>query len=246
MEEQNGGAPTFLVPFINESQFHYSMAIKVLIFDLDDTLLDSTEQMRWRAVESSCVALRENGFEMKQLECEEFLTKESLKLMSMKKALKKLCKNDEKLMNIGYDGYHDFGVSGITLHDGVSDLLSKFKRKYTLVLLSSGDPELQKRKLAELRIADLFDHILYDDRKNKKTKKEGLQKIMKKFGFEAEQHVVIGDRIDNELRYGKELGMKTILVQSGPYATLKPKNENEKPDQTVQRVTNVDDAIKAL
>lgn len=222
------------------------MAIKVLIFDLDDTLLDSTEQMRWRAVESACVALREHGFEKKQLECEEFLAKESLKLMSMKKALKKLCKNDEKLVNIGFDGYHSFDVSGITLHDGVIELLVKFKKKYKIVLLTAGDVDLQKQKLWELRITDMFDIVLYNDRKNKLTKKEELQKIIKKLDFAADQCVVIGDRIDNELRYGKELGMKTILVKTGPYANLKPKDDFEKPDQTVFRVTNVDDAIKAL
>ncbi len=222
------------------------MAIKVLIFDLDDTLLDSTEQMRWRGIDSACSAMRAAGLDMKHPACSAQLTRDALKLMSVEKAIGKLCKEDEKLAKAGYDAYHDFDVAGITLYDGVHSLLEAFRKRYKLVLLTSGDMALQKRKIAELGLEKLFDTIRYDYRNDGGTKKDGLAWIAEHLRLKPDQCVVIGDRIDNELRYGKELGMKTVLVKVGPYATLEPTCKEEKPDYTVDRITDVDEAVKAV
>ncbi len=222
------------------------MVIKALIFDLDDTLLDSTTQMRWRGIDSACQAMCAAGFEMKHSTCSARLTKNSLELLSVKKAIEKLCKDDKRLIRIGYDAYHDFDVDGITLHDGVREMLEIFRKRYALALLTSGDTSLQKKKVAELRLENLFDIIRYDDRNADGTKKDALAAIAKNLRLEPQQCIVIGDRIDNELRYGKELGMKTVLVKAGPYAGLEPACDEEKPDYTIDRITDVDDAVKAI
>ena len=54
-----------------------------------------------------------------------------------------------------------------------------------------------------------------------------------------ENAVMVGDRLDNDIRPSKELGMKTIRIRKGIAAYAKPSCASEVPDLTVNSLSEV-------
>lgn len=54
-----------------------------------------------------------------------------------------------------------------------------------------------------------------------------------------EQAVMVGDRLDNDIRPAKELGMKTIRIRKGIAAYAKPSCAAEVPDDTVDSLSEL-------
>jgi len=124
------------------------------------------------------------------------------------------------------DGTYD--LSKIQTFSGVKKLLTESGDKnIKTVLVSMGDPTFQDQKLKILNIKDSFDEIIICT--TDLDKKSCFQKAMEKFPEEKEVFV-IGNRIDSEIRYGNELGLKTILLNHGKYKNLKARDNYEVPD----------------
>lgn len=53
-------------------------------------------------------------------------------------------------------------------------------------------------------------------------------------GCAAEEAVMVGDRIDNDIVPARALGMKTVWIRQGPRRNAFPSGESERPDWTIQ------------
>ena len=120
---------------------------------------------------------------------------------------------------------HDF----ITLFPGVKDFLNQdhFKK----ILVTKGTHELQNRKLKLLNIEFLFDEIIICD--TGPAKESCFKRVLEEYP-EEKQVIVLGDRIDSEIRYGNKLGLKTVLLKQGKYKNLKASDNLEVPDHTFE------------
>ena len=56
--------------------------------------------------------------------------------------------------------------------------------------------------------------------------------------------IVVGDRIDAEIRYGNMLGATTILLSYGKYKDLKPKDAFEMPTYTIKKIGELQKLIQ--
>ena len=54
-----------------------------------------------------------------------------------------------------------------------------------------------------------------------------------------EQAVMVGDRLDNDIRPAKELGMKTIRIRKGLAVWMRPSRPAEVPDYTVDSLAEI-------
>ena len=54
-----------------------------------------------------------------------------------------------------------------------------------------------------------------------------------------ENAVMVGDRLDNDIRPAKELGMKTVRIRKGLAIYMKPSCEAEVPDFTVDSLSQI-------
>lgn len=54
-----------------------------------------------------------------------------------------------------------------------------------------------------------------------------------------ENAVMVGDRLDNDIRPAKELGMKTVRIRKGLAIYMKPSCETEVPDFTVDSLSEI-------
>lgn len=136
------------------------------------------------------------------------------------------------------DNYTERELARITLFPGAAELLNQKKLKQssiTKVLVTKGDDNLQEQKIKTLAIKSHFQRILICPRDE--DKKRCFIEAMKE--FPDEDVWVIGNRLDSEIRYGKELGLKTIYFRHGKYGSLQPKDAYEVPDYEVERFEDI-------
>lgn len=124
-------------------------------------------------------------------------------------------------------------LNKIETFPGVKELLSK--GPWRSILVSKGDRAIQVKKLEVLGIKDDFHAIIFCPADE--DKKGCFVKILNQYpGFD---YWVIGNRIDSEIRYGKELGLKTVLIKRGKYKNLKAKDGYEIPDYEIEHFSEL-------
>ncbi len=87
--------------------------------------------------------------------------------------------------------------------------------KHSLVLVTAGEEKLQKEKLKKAGIDFSFFSKIEVVKVKTGSKKKSYDRICKSLKFEPDQVLVVGDRIDADLRPAKELGFKTVLMLRG-------------------------------
>jgi len=92
--------------------------------------------------------------------------------------------------------------------------------------------EIQNKKIDTLGIRDYFEEIVFCP--NEEDKKSRFEEVIKK--NKGEKIIVVGNRPDSELRYGKMLGLTTVLLHHGKYKDIKPADRFEIPDYTIKKL----------
>lgn len=81
------------------------------------------------------------------------------------------------------------------------------------ILVTTGYKKFQEAKIHKLQIADLFDEIVIDAldyREERRGKKKIFEELLKKYGWQKEEVLVVGDNPLSELGAAKALGIRTI------------------------------------
>ena len=219
--------------------------IKAIIFDLDDTLYDcsGTLVVQGRRQVAKMIARLINSSEEEayrlQLEMEE---KYGVKANIYEKIvthylLPNLCAREllEEFIHVE--------ISNIILFSDVIDTLMHLKLQgYKLALVTSGDKQVQGKKIDVLGLNDnYFDDILIADRNKEQTKKECFKHIMQQHNLQPEEIICVGDKIDDELTAGKSLGITTVMFEHGRHykVYLKEQDKHIKPDYFIKHVKDI-------
>jgi FMN phosphatase YigB (HAD superfamily) len=128
------------------------------------------------------------------------------------------------------------GIENIKLLPGVKDFLENTKHDLILVTKGiSGVPEIQNKKIDLLGIRKYFKEIMicFSD----ESKRDCFEEISHKFPLQS--LIVIGDRINSEIRFGNSLNLTTILIRSGKYKDLKAENDLEIPNYEIKQFTEL-------
>lgn len=70
-----------------------------------------------------------------------------------------------------------------------------------------------------------------------------LQEISRQSGCELKDCTIVGDRIKQEIVFGKQLGMRTVWLRNGKFATELPTTSAEEPDE---KITSLEDLLQLL
>jgi putative hydrolase of the HAD superfamily len=124
----------------------------------------------------------------------------------------------------------------IKLWAGGKKVLSFLSKKYILVLMTDGAEKTQKNKVKFLKIENFFKKIVYTDSYGA-TKPDTLLyiRILNKFKIKPQEVLAIGDNPEKDFIGAKSLGIKTARILKG-----------EKKYQKIKRKYNADFNIKKL
>lgn len=196
----------------------------LVIFDLDDTLIDTSGTLRRPALFDALLAMINAGLSCNNQQVHilfERLLELDLKLESGMHALSALvceCESDvsrrESLLELGRKAYLETGLKlEVCALPLAGEVLRELSFSHPLVLVSAGDRDAQFAKLKRSGLSQSFFSKICITAPN--FKKEVYAKLLREFNILPEQVLVCGDRYEQDLRPAQELGMRTVQVQWG-------------------------------
>jgi putative hydrolase of the HAD superfamily len=142
--------------------------------------------------------------------------------------------------------FADFEVADLVLRPPVKAMLLTLAGTHKLVLLSEGREALQRKKLRRLGIEDLFDAVMIVSGDSEDTKERAILRALTLFELPASDCVVIGNRIDREIRAGEALGCRTIWVRHGEGSQYADPAAHARPGATVDDVLEVPAILRRI
>lgn len=183
---------------------------ELIIFDLDGTLIDSSEDIAW----STNMTLRNMGFEELSYQAIKGRIGWGVKMLLQRVLPEEKQNLLEEARNIFMGYYSGHLLVKTKLYPGVVDVLKHFKNK-KLAVATNKPLNLTEKILDGLSISNCFKKIIGGDGvQNKKPSPEAIEMILKDLMVLPKQAVFVGDsKIDIEA--GKGAGVITIGAAYG-------------------------------
>lgn len=205
-----------------------SLNTKLIIFDLDGTLLDAYPAI----IRSFNYTMRKFNYPQQYALTirrvvgwgDENLLKPFINLKDLKKAL------------IAYRRHHKTALlRGSRLFPNVKMILSYLKDKgYKLAVASNRPTRFSLILIRHLKLTKYFDYVLCADRlKQGKPHPEIINRIMQKLSVQPEETVYIGD-MAIDAQAGRRAKVKTIIVTTG--SSTKGEIIKEKPYRIIRKI----------
>lgn len=132
------------------------------------------------------------------------------------------------------------------LNPGIDGVIKKLAQDYMLAL-AGNQPSAVKDLLKKYGILDYFTFTDVSEDIGKSKPDPGFfDYILNKLEVRPCEAVMVGDRLDNDIIPARKLGMITILVKTGTYAILEPRNPGEIADRVVRNISELPDAVAAV
>ncbi len=219
------------------------MKIKAVIFDLDDTLYDCSGSLIDASRSRAAKALVEAGLpctEEEAYQLQKELTEKYGPYYHVFNEIVNKYNADNKLVNIAYKAYNSSEVSEIKPFPYVISTLKELKEKgYKLFLLTVGVHERQEKKINILGLKPYFDEIVISDQEIGLPMEDCMRDLIERHNINFREAVMVGDRVREELRIAKSLGMTTIQMLHGRFKNEPAVNECDKPDYKIKRIFQI-------
>jgi pyrophosphatase PpaX len=180
---------------------------KIILFDLDGTLLDTNN------IIINCFKTTIKQVLNRDIETSEILELFGKDLLTQMKHFSK--DHYEKLFNVYRYNYrlNKSKKNEVKLFDGVLDLLNFLKEKnYSIGIITSKGTSGAINDIKKFNIDKHTDFILAGyDVENNKPHPESIYRAQKFFRCKKEEMIMVGDS-DNDILCGKNAGIKTCLV----------------------------------
>jgi FMN phosphatase YigB (HAD superfamily) len=126
-------------------------------------------------------------------------------------------------------------IENIRLFPGVTGLLEGIRaRGIRAVVVSTGDPAIQELKVQVLGLRNLLDAVYICA--SPEDKQTLFERCFREFGVQPQETLVVGDRIDREIQWGKSAGCVTVRVLHGRHSAMISTGENQVGDFTIQNI----------
>ncbi len=191
----------------------------LIIFDLDDTLIDTSGCITYYKLDDALKVMVEAGLVLSDYsQSLELLRRLDRMAESAGAALSEFIEitdSDKRFLEIGIKEIYENLPSDLPIFslDGALELLDDLSRHHQLALVTVGKSAQQMEKLKKAGIdSRIFSKITVTEDKNKKLH---YQMIVEELGYSPTDVLVCGDRIAIDLIPARELGFKTVLMQWG-------------------------------
>lgn len=222
----------------------------LIIFDLDDTLIDTTGSITPLKLEQAFTKMIEAGLEVGDPE-------EALRVLkrldgateSASQTLAEFLEilgAEKKYFEIGeQEIYGEFlPDTPVFPLDQALEVLEELRAVFTLALVSRGKCEQQLMKLKNAGIdSTMFSRIIISEGRDKKPH---YRTILEELKFLPARTVVCGDRVRRDLLPAKELGCKTIQMQWGRGLRCGVDEKSESVDFRIRNLRQIKEIVSAL
>lgn len=190
----------------------------LIIFDLDDTLIDTSGSVIPFKLKALLSALIEEGVRLsfdEAFQALRILNQYSKSLYDVFWEFLEINSIDikyfipifEKVVSHSKDLYEVWPLPNAL------ELISELSRKHTLTIVSYGKKDFQYEKMKKAGIdTSIFSRIVISKNKDKKPY---YQALLKELDFSPLDVLVCGDRIHRDLSPAKHLGFKTVHIKWG-------------------------------
>lgn len=175
--------------------------IKLLIVDMDNTLCDTFHTLSKNQWEKAAKVLERNGYKKHAN-----IFRKNLGKFSFKHTIEQLGL-PERERSLAMQAYDTVAVKNLKLYP---DAKAIFEMGIPKVIVTRGDATLQAKKLRHLKLKKYFQKVYYIP--TFKLKKEAFRKILKLHKIKPHEALVIGDRIEEEIKDANALGIPSVLV----------------------------------
>ncbi len=219
------------------------MKFKALAFDLDDTLIDTTNELIPFACRKIHTYLMSQGY-TDSFDTFDVLRKDFVKARSHKEFFKNLVTlfplkdptiRAEVVAGLNRLFYEPMIPENLVMMPGAEENLKHLGGKYLLYVVTAGVADAQYRKLAQLKIERFVkkENLLVVSEGHFPTKKAAFEKILNDTKIHPHELLSIGNRLSQEIRMAKQLDGKTCYFQHGEHAEDTAQDHFEIPDYTI-------------
>lgn len=218
----------------------------LIVFDLDDTLIDTSGAFIPLKLRMSLQAMIDAGLKVSSFEkALQELQKIDANSQNGKETLTKFLREihaEPHFLDIGLTEYlHLPAEFSISAMEGVKEVLAKLVQKHTLVIVSTGIEEAQHTKMKKAGLQkELFHKIIIIPDYNKKKYYLGL---LQELQYDADETLVCGDKFDTDLLPAQELKIKTVQMLWG--RALKAPSSG-KADYTITKLSELLPIVEEL
>ena len=221
--------------------------IRVVIFDLDDTLYDCYGQRVRAAHYQAARALTRAGVPASARAIHHVRMRAFEHDPRLEPIDREVCRHfgvpfTSKLHEAARRAFFRTPVGRLHLFAGVRTMLRGLKRRGVRIFIASyGHPPTQHAKVRSLGLdrEPAVERIFFADTNKTVTKEQLFDRLLRTVEKNPERLLVVGDRPSSEIRAGKRHGMRTVRVRHGEFKRLEPDGPEERADFEVGHVTDV-------
>lgn len=219
------------------------MNFKALAFDLDDTLIDTTNELIPFACRKIHTYLLSHGY-TDSFDVFDGLRKDFVKTKSHKEFFKTLVtflpltdptQITDVVLSLNRLFYEPTIPDDLGMMPGAEYNLKNLGAKYPLFVVTAGVADAQYRKLAQLKIERYIkkENLLVVADGHFSNKRAAFAEILQRTDIQPSELLSIGNRLSQEIRMAKQLGCKTCYFQHGEHAEDTAQDHFEIPDYTI-------------
>jgi FMN phosphatase YigB (HAD superfamily) len=128
--------------------------------------------------------------------------------------------------------------------DDAKTTLEILSKNFRLLLIDNQDNKIS-RTLKFYNLDKYFDCCILPDLGRDPNKKI-FELILNMLKINSKEAILIGDRLDTHIKMANKLEIITILLSNSPFNIQVPRNQNELPTLTLNKLSELPDAISAI
>jgi putative hydrolase of the HAD superfamily len=229
--------------------------IKATIFDLDDTLYNSTE-LSTHARRNAIRAMIDLGLPVTFEDAYQVLTEVVKEYGSnyeyhFDQMLKRLgvVQHSKLYVSAGMIAYHDIKFTNIRpFHDVIPTFISLKKLEIKIIILTDGDAIKQYEKILRLRLQEFLDDIIISEEVGiRKPNPKLFELPLQRANIQAKEAIYIGDNYERDIVPCMKLGIRSVLIhRGGKYDQAKIKKIQKHPDYELSDLKDLVPIIREL
>jgi HAD superfamily hydrolase (TIGR01509 family) len=176
----------------------------LVVFDLDDTLIDTRNVLLPLALKRVANA---TGIPLERL---------NARGKKIDEVLRGIDGVTPAQREAAAEAWYRPDVPPLTPFPGARELLEGLRGRVSIVLLTRGAPERQKRKIEQCGLGPLFDEIVIRAIEAPGSKRDDLLALLGRHRIAPSRCGVIGDDDRDEIKHARDLGCVAIKVPETP------------------------------